>query len=567
MDLGSKSLSQNDRSEAQPEIGDAPRRPWKPGLLLVAVLGVLYGLLQNGQWGPISDADLYVAIARNITLGHGFTFNGLPVRSYPPGWPLALAGLMHVSGSFLFLNAVQAAMGVVWLLLFYRILLRLTSPRRAFLVCLLVGILSPVYHRAFLLHSEPLFCLMGAGAVLLALQVGEGRRASWRLPLVLLLAVGTVAVRWAGVMFCPVIVGALLRGQLRPAWNKAWVCAVLTGVLTLGCFLALRHELNRVAQSTTLTTEERTYAANQHGIGKRFAGIPGRLPLAGVWFCNLLAEPATVGASFWQVQAVALVLGWILLGFFVAGMAPHLRRLGWLLPGAGVYTLAFILLWGNPTPRYLAPVAPLLLLGIWDGIDRLGRAGAPPLQRRLRVLFLAGVLGGAVLCNVSLYAVDACVIHSGDFYGRYMAGQTRPLIAIAAYLKAQGVTDGEVVRAYVSLEKVGVSPTVGRLLDIRGLNLLIDRIILLLPRSIAPDQDELVAAWMEEHGGRFFVRRYPINPWRVWHFRVPGIQRLVTGRPVGPPTPYFTLCELKGGRLLPVRVPPWHGRIDRVPGL
>ncbi len=337
----------------------------------------LYGLLQNGQWGPISDADVYVTVARNIVLGQGFTFNGLPVRVYPPGWPYALAGLMRVSSSFLFLNLVQTAMGLAWLLLFYRVLLRLTSPRRAFIICLLVGILSPVYHRAFQLHSEPLFCLMGAGAVLLALQVAEGRRASWRLPLVVLLTAGSVTVRWAGVMFCPVVIGALMTGRLRPTWGKAWVCAVLTAILTLGTFLALRHELNAVAQSTTLTPAERTYAANEQHVAGRIDDSPARLPLAGVWFCNLLAEPATVGASFWQVRAAALVLGWVLLAFFVAGLVPHVRRLSWLMAGAAVYTLAFVLLWGTPSPRYLVPVAPLLLLGIWDGIDRLGRERAP----------------------------------------------------------------------------------------------------------------------------------------------------------------------------------------------
>ncbi len=560
-------MSQSDTTSPQPEAGAEGQRPWKPSLVLALILGVLYGLLQNGQWGPISDADVYVTVARNIVLGQGFTFNGLPVRVYPPGWPYVLAGLMQVSASFLFLNIVQAAMGLAWLLVFYRILLRLTTPRRSFIVCLVVGILSPVYHRAFLLHSEPLFCLMGAGAALLALQVAEGRRASWRLPLVVALAAGSVAVRWAGVMFCPVVIGALMTGRLRPTWSKAWVCAVLTAVLTLGTFLALRHELNAVAESTTLTPDERTYAANQQHVARRIDDAPARLPTAGVWFCNLLAEPATVGASFWQVRALALVLGWMLVGFFVAGLVPRVRRLSWLTAGAAVYTLAFVLLWGTPSPRYLVPVAPLLLLGIYDGIDRLGRVGTAPLWRGLRVLFLAGVFGGTVLCNASLYAVDACIIHSPDFYGHYMAGQTEPLIAIAEYLKAHGVRDGEVVRSYVSLKKVGVSPTVGRLLDIRGLSLLIDRVILLLPRTIPTDDDAQVAQWMAEHGGKYFVRRYPINPWRIWHFRVPGIQRLVTGRPVGAPTPYFTLHELKDGRLVQVPVPPWHGRITRVPGL
>ncbi len=184
------------------------------------------------------------------------------------------------------------------------------------------------------------------------------------------------------------------------------------------------------------------------------------------------------------------------------------------------------------------------------------------------MLFLAGVLGGTLLCNLSLYAVDAWIIHSPDFYGAYMAGQTKPLIAIGEYLKAHDVPGrrGRPLRMS-RCRRWASSPTVGRLLDIRGLSLLIDRVILLLPRSIPADDARRWPQWMAEHGGRFFVRRYPINPWRVWHFRVPGVQRLVTGRPVGEPTPYFTLHELKDGRLVQVAVPSWHGRIGRVPGL
>ncbi len=216
-------------------------RPWKPGLLLVLILAVLYALLQNGQWVPISDADLYIAAARSIAHGQDFIFNGLPVRASPPGWPLFLAGEMRISGSFWFLGIVQMTLMLGAMLLFYRVLLRLAAPRWAFTACLIVGMVSPAYHRTFMLYTEPLFCLLFAGAVLLALQINEGRPSGRRIAALLALCAAATTVRTAAVLLVPVVAGALLAGQGRPRRDRLWVTAGLMVVLTLGTFLTLRY--------------------------------------------------------------------------------------------------------------------------------------------------------------------------------------------------------------------------------------------------------------------------------------------------------------------------------------
>ena len=138
---------------------------------------------------------------------------------------------------------------------------------------------------------------------------------------------------------------------------------------------------------------------------------------------------------------------------------------------------------------------------------------------------------------------------------------------IAEYLRDHGVKDGEVVRSFMTRGKQGVSPTTGRLLDIRGLYLLIDRVILTMPRDMGGPPDEEIAKWVSDHGARYYIERPPINPWRVWHFRVPRLQKLVTGQPVGNENPYYILHELKDGQLREVPVPAWDGRIERVPDL
>ena len=547
---------------------DADRsRPWEPGLVLVLILAVYYGALQNGQWAPISDADLYIPIARSLALGHGFLFNGMVVRAVPPGWPIVLAGAMLVSGSFWFLNVLQMCVMLGAFLLFYRIMLRLTSVRGAFIVCLTAGMLSPCYHRTFLLHSEPLFCLIEAGAVLLAMQANEGRSASWRLLLVLALTAAATMVRWAGILVCPVIIGALLSGHFRPAWNRLWLCAVLTGVVAFGTFFGVRYALEQIALAYPAQPQALTYAANEHPIMSDLRGFVGRLPRSGVWFCNLLAEPASVGASFRPVRVAAYVVGWVLLAFFLAGTLPLIRRSSWVVPGAFAYSLGFFGMWDNPSPRYLMPVAPFLLLGILNGVHLLGEVGPAAVWRRLRRVVLVGLFVGIAACNLSLYAVDVCILHSDNVYANYLAGQTKPLIAIASYLRGHGVKDGQVVRSFMTRCKEGVSPTTGRLLDVRGLFLLIDKTILTLPRNMSGPPDASITKWAIDQGARYYIERLPINPWRVWHFRVPWLQRLVTGKPAGKTNQYFVLYELQDGRFQRVHVPSWNGRIGRVPDL
>jgi len=556
------------RSEPAAQAGH-----WRASVALAAVLGVFYALLQNGQWVPVSDGDLYLTVARNLARGQGFTFKRLPVEAIPPGWPLVLSLAMRVSSSFRFLALIPMSLVIGALVLFHRILLRLTSARRAFIVCLTVGILSPVYHRTFMFHSEGLFTLLCAGAVLLALQVNEGRGAAWRIPLLLLACVAAQAVRWPGLLMTPVIAGALLSGHVRPAWNRLWVTAALVGLLLCGTFLALRYIPASVVEpdivrEQAVPAEAGTYATREHPIVAKLRRSVFRLPRAGLWFCKLLAEPARVGRTFKPLGLAANLAGWVAVGFFVAGAIPFAGRRQWLVPGAALYTLALVGLWQNAVPRYLMPVAPLLFLGILNGVDRLPELGPWKGWVSLRRIAVFVLFTGIAACNLSLYAVDVWKLHSDDFYGEYMGGQAKPLIAIAEYLKAHDVKDGEVARKFVGLDWEQVSPSQGYFLELRGLSLLINRVILTAPRELADQEPGAeLAEWAAEKGVRFYIDRPPINPWRIWHFRVPRIQQWVTGRPVGEPSPYYVLYEFRDGRFQRVALPGWDGRIERVPGL
>ncbi|MGD2176134.1 MAG: hypothetical protein PVJ27_12075, partial [Candidatus Brocadiaceae bacterium] len=204
--------------------------------LLVLILAFYYGLLQNGQWVPVSDSDGYIAVARNIVVGKGMRFNGYPARRMPPGWPYAVAAAMGVSGSFRFLNLLPMTMFLGAMALGYRIVRRLVRPPVAFAVVLASGIISWQYHLTYMLHSEGLFCLACAAAILLALQIGEGRTLGWRLPVVLIACAVAVISRWPGVLACLVVAAALLSGEAAPRPNRKWFCAAATLALGVGMF-------------------------------------------------------------------------------------------------------------------------------------------------------------------------------------------------------------------------------------------------------------------------------------------------------------------------------------------
>ncbi|MEM6313241.1 MAG: hypothetical protein AAF743_04095, partial [Planctomycetota bacterium] len=155
-----------------PADGRTNGRTWPWLLLTVTVCATLFALLHNPYWSPGGDSEVYTAVARSIVQGNGYQFNGAPYALSPPGWPVVLAGFMQVSPTFAFLKAMQIAMMVGALGLFFQIGTRLAPPPMVALAVCLAALLHPLYQLTFLLHSEPLFMLLSTGAILAALRVG-----------------------------------------------------------------------------------------------------------------------------------------------------------------------------------------------------------------------------------------------------------------------------------------------------------------------------------------------------------------------------------------------------------
>jgi hypothetical protein len=136
-------------------------------------------------------------------------------------------------------------------------------------------------------------------------------------------------------------------------------------------------------------------------------------------------------------------------------------------------------------------------------------------------------------------------------------------VNIAFFLNGRRIGDGEVAVGHyfhnINRRRVNT-------FSLRALAMLTGRRIRVVRREIGdPATSPGFLPWAEARGIRYLVHRPPVSPWRVWHFRVPGLQeRLSRQVPTGP-TPYFVLYEIRNGALHPVSVPEVEDWPRRVP--
>ena len=550
-----------------------------PGPLLLGILFVYYGLLQNGCWRPSPDAALYVATARNILLGRGITFAGHVVTLAPPIWPMVLAGAMAISASFWVLNGLLMALCMLFGWLSYRVLRRLTTPWRAFGATLLAMVLFEWYELSSLLLSDALMGVLMMSCILLGLEIAEGRRAGWRTVLLLALCVVMVLVRWAGALAWVMVAGALLSGQLRPRINRNWALVALSAVLVVAGFAGarwgLRMESRRVQRAIALATQPSVVtqpvagepvAAAPQGVfvpsveeavspnanlgklswtvgaeqprlvGRRTWGFVGyRLATLGRWIPRLF-WPVFSSKPIDKVYGADNIIGWGMLACFLVAMPGALRARNWLYLGTLGYLVVLSAWCTRPVARYLVVVAPLLILGMLDGLavlrDRFGSVKS--MRVALKTIAIVWV-GSTLLANVTLWAVDVWVAQGGKYYDRFHGGEDGELVDIAAYLNQQGIHHWQVA---INESRIDVSGPQSNTPSLRLLYVMTGRCMGVLPTKTATvPQDPKAAAWAVSRNVRYVVWRPDTSPWRLWHFRMPAYQQwrtheLVAWRPM-----------------------------------
>lgn len=523
------------------EFDRAARRRW--GVIAALSVLLLFVLLWNPYWSRGGDSEVYLVMARNLVRGQGLTFNNNPVAVVTPGWPIVLAGAMKVSSSFLFLKLVPLLSLCGGLVCWYCILLRYLSPRGACGTVVLTAMLSNVFPMSYWFHTEGFYFLLSALSVLIAMQINEGRTIWWRAPVLLALCAAVVAVRWAGVMWWALVAAALLRDELLPVFNRRWVLAMLSLWVTLGAFFFQRQVL-RVDPSQINPEFDSTLAISYDLMNR--VQTPG--DLARRW----ISAGSWVGGLFWQVgreskwlRYPTLLAGWVVLLILFEQAWRDMRRRDWLLVAVLAQGALLCINWPAPVPRYLAPMAPVLLLSLTR------RLSMHPSRVKVDQIVQRGLLAGTLVCNLAFYAMELYVARSGDFYGTYQGGLNQSLIDCARWLDDTAVPSGA-----VAVSRSDVNGSRARFTNgwMRSFVLVGDRDVKSPPDPLCRAPDPEVIDWLRSHGVTYYLH----HP----EYSLFGHLRL------GKPRVDWELYEITpegAKRIIPAAVTDWPRRVPGLP--
>lgn len=567
--------------------------------ILTVGLLLLYGLLQNQYWVPAGDSELYTAAARNMALGHGYTFLGQPVAISPPGWSFMMSIVMRATSLIWPLKLMAMACMTASLLMGYWVARRFVSPTQAVCVILLTAVISHVYQATYWLISEGSFCLATTASILLAMQIAEGRRQWWRIALLLFACVAAVSIRWAGVLGVIVVVACLLDGQLKPKLSITWITAVLVCVVSVVTFFGWRHGLRgtpaqvAAAQDMVTGTGEDTGTIPVTDVGppvvgttsqnaQTYALIPAGSPVDrvfnwGRWFSYLYWQPfRAAGASKWILRG-ATFTGWVVIAVLSVLVVFATMRKKWLWLAVGMYTGALAVGWPNVNARYYVPVAFLITLGMFLATDELLRLTT---KRRAAhaffvVCFIAFV-GSVALCNGALWTVEMAIARSERFYARYEDGMNMPLIQACQYLRGlpQPPQNGDLAVSprYTNLNRSKASP-----FGIRATVLLTGLDDIQNPKwkltAVPPNSNTAtgrdVRKWLKSKQIKWYLYQTEIEPWRVWHFRLDWYEKMQLGMAPNSETVGWQLYRASptNDDWIPVRLPNKFMPVTRVPGL
>ena len=603
--------------EAVPTAVDSPDgHRSRPGTgqwfaVTAVVLLAAYLLLENPYWVPGGDSDFYVAVARSMARHQGFSFNGLPVTISPPGWPWAMAQVMKLSPTFLALKLLTLLCMYGSLLIAYFVNLRFLPSRLAAWSVILAGLLMPVYSLTYFTHSEGLYCLAAAAALLLALRVREGRGGLAHVVGLVLLCCCVPLIRWAGLLQILPVVAVLLSAVpgtplVRRHWKTAAACFVMLAT-TWGVahhFARLSPEQLQQANDTYGAPSSDADVAEEDIKRPDIAGVKllgaagsgkhgfvveygGRMLRSGKWFSWLLWQPSRFMSVSKAADVLVTLVGWGVIGLCGFLAVIELRRGELLWASLVVYCGGLCLGWDNPNSRYLVPVAPLITAGLLVAIQR-GRELWPATGFDGWKWLRRGLIYSVLAVNVLMYAVDVIVMRSSRFYSTFEAGQHKDLINIACYLMSlpkepHGLTsmpygaqfrpeDGDVMvnERYENLGRVRYSQA-----SSRAMTLLTDRYVKPLEygkmsQQTTPPLSLKLGNTMRRRNTEWLLIQAPAVPWRLWHFRVPQfVFERMTKDHAAPPSGGWTLYHFvrTDRSFTPQPVPGVENWPTRVPGL
>jgi len=351
--------------------------------------------------GVYYDDGIYLALAKSLAEGHGYSLQYLPgapgAIHYPFGYPLFLAALWKLWPSFpanvvLLRGANAVLMGLCAALAVGYLTPRLKVNRWITAAAVLAACTAiPLAAVATVLFAEPLFLVLTAGALWTAdvaqAHAGDsdGRHALRASLAAGLLAGAAALTRSIGVA---VIAGTLIPLLLARRWRLVAATAIPAFLVLLPWLLwtgAHHGELDPLLASGYGTYGDFLKQGGTSWLSLQSLGEIA-VPLAAI---GLPPGPAVLRVILGLLALIALVAGMI-------ALTSRTPPLGWML---AVYTL-IVALWPYGPDRFLWGVLPWLAAAFVAGAHRLaGRpAGAPYARATTAVAAIASatvVLGFA----------------------------------------------------------------------------------------------------------------------------------------------------------------------------
>jgi hypothetical protein len=379
-----------------------PDRPWALRMLIAAIvaLSVIYVLQAFTPLRVTNDSREFLVLGAQLADGGGFPSQSL----FPPGMPILVAGLdvagLARSWGFVMLNLVFLAAGLV----------AVATILRRDLAYSISGVLaiSAITLLAFeiarsVAHPMTEIPFFGLSMVALALASAARRRENlWLLAAAAVLVVAACAVRTFGVALVPALIAALPRRRDR--------LIALPAIAALGAAgLAVIGPRRYVSEAFDQWREGPLGEARRH--------IVETVSLVGEVALN--APSTRVPDSLEHVYPLAglIVLVPLIVGAWaVARRAPVVST--YLAASAGV-----LFLWPFSDTRFLAPLAPLLVASVVEGIQRLPFPRLRPVALAWASLFVVfGVVALAGTTRISF---------SGDTFPERYGPQFRATYRVA----------------------------------------------------------------------------------------------------------------------------------------
>lgn len=524
--------------------------------VVVLIILAFYAALQNPYWMRHGDSEVFLSIGRSLVLGEGFRFGGQPVGIVPPGWPLILAAAMKVTAKLAVLKLIPMLCMGGFLAVSWVILNRFTTPLIASLCVVTAALLDPVFSLSNLFFSDAPFALLAVSALWLALRINDGAD-SWRnIALLGLLCAAMMFVRWAGIFWFVMIAAALLHGEFWPKpTSRRWIAVVISGVVTLGCFVSLRSALK--VDASRIDPRYDSFISTNYDLDnteQEWTDQLTRVMNFGLWISGLLYRPAV---TYHPTRLAANIVGWCLAGLMLLKLVPATRRREWIWLAGAVYVGVLGANWPNPMPRYIVPAAPLLVLAVYEGIAAACRRLAPR-HEWVGTLGLNVVFCSILLLNGLSYLSEAVVVRSPNFYGRYEAGVHKTLIDAAWYLNQQPRGNYEVAisQRWVNYDREAWTDGFRR-----ALIFLTNCPIVTVDQAFCREPDREVIDWLKAKNVRYYLYQPPF--WVRGHFA----SKSRGGFAIAAADTEWRLYEIVGDEARRVELEPTSGWPRHIPGL